>query len=165
MRDDITSIPISEVFEPRDGCPICRLRNTLEDRVVEYITGAAMMEPDVRIETNKQGFCIDHYRMMLKKRNRLGVALILESHLDEMEKRIYAGPPLLGKSAKNQAKAAGRPPAPASSAVSWIGPWSGCWPPSAACGKRKKISGSCLRSSRPCVSPIFPSWPKRPPKA
>ena len=75
MRDDITSIPISEVFEPRDGCPICRLRNTLEDRVVEYITGAAMMEPDVRIETNKQGFCIDHYRMMLKKRNRLGVAL------------------------------------------------------------------------------------------
>lgn len=45
MRDDITSIPISEVFEPRDGCPICRLRNTLEDRVVEYITGAAMMEP------------------------------------------------------------------------------------------------------------------------
>ena len=57
MRDDITSIPISEVFEPRDGCPICRLRNTLEDRVVEYITGAAMMEPDVRIETNKQGLC------------------------------------------------------------------------------------------------------------
>ena len=108
MRDDITSIPISEVFEPRDGCPICRLRNTLEDRVVEYITGAAMMEPDVRIETNKQGFCIDHYRMMLKKRNRLGVALILESHLDEMEKRIYAGPPLLGKSAKNQAKSAGQ---------------------------------------------------------
>ncbi len=106
MRDDITSIPISEVFEPRDGCPICRLRNLLEDRVVDYITGAAMMEPDVRQETNKLGFCIDHFQMMMKRRNRLGVALILESHLEEMEKQIFNGVPLLGKSSKKQAKSA-----------------------------------------------------------
>lgn len=106
MREDITSIPISEVFEPRDGCPICRMRNLLEDRVTEYITGAAMMEPDVRIETNKLGFCIDHYRMMMKKRNRLGVALILESHLAELEKHVFAGPPILGKKPQKQAKSA-----------------------------------------------------------
>ena len=49
MREDITSIPISDVFEPRDGCPICRMRNLLEERVADYITGPAMMEPDVRI--------------------------------------------------------------------------------------------------------------------
>lgn len=108
MREDITSIPISEVFEPRDGCPICRMRNRLEERVVEYITGAAMMEPDVRIETNKLGFCFTHYQQMLKKRNRLSVALMLESHLDEMEKQIFAGLPLLGKSADKQGKDAGR---------------------------------------------------------
>ena len=108
MRDDITSIPISEVFEPRDGCPICRMRDMLESRVVEYITGAAMMEPDVRIETNQQGFCFTHFQMMLKKRNRLGVALMLESHLDEMEKQVFAGGlPLVGKSSRKQAKSAG----------------------------------------------------------
>ena len=108
MRDDITSIPVSEVFEPRDGCPICRMRDMLEARVVEYITGAAMMEPDVRIETNEQGFCYTHYQMMLGRRNRLGVALMLESHLDEMEKKVFAGAPLLGKSSKKQAKSAGQ---------------------------------------------------------
>ena len=86
MRYDITNIPVGEVFEERDGCPLCRLRNQLEERAVEYITGAAMMEPDIRMETNKQGFCIDHYRMMLRQRNRLGVALILESHLAEVGK-------------------------------------------------------------------------------
>ena len=107
MREDITSIPISEVFEPRDGCPICRMRDMLEARVVDYITGAAMMEPDVRIETNKQGFCFPHYQMMLAKRNRLGVALMLESHLDELDKQIFAGLPLLGKSGKKQGKDAG----------------------------------------------------------
>lgn len=108
MRQDITSIPISDVFEPRDGCPICRLRDLLEERVVEYITGAAMMEPDVRIETNRLGFCFPHYQQMLKKRNRLGVALILESHLAEVEKQVFSGLPLLGKSGQKQAKSAGQ---------------------------------------------------------
>ena len=84
MRDDITSIPISEVFEPKDGCPICRLRDMLEERTVQYITGAAMMEPDVRFETNKQGFCRFHYGEMLKVGKKLTVALILQSHLAQV---------------------------------------------------------------------------------
>ena len=108
MRYDITNIPVAEVLEEKDGCPICRLRDILEKRAVEYITGAAMMETDIRIETNKQGFCIDHYRMMLKQRNRLGVALILESHLEEMEKQVFAGLPLVGKGTRRQAKSADR---------------------------------------------------------
>ncbi len=104
MRSDITNIPISEVFEPKEGCPICRMRNMLEKRMAEYITGAAMMEPDVRIETNRLGFCIDHFRDIMKQRNRLGVALILESHLAEMEQEVFKGLPLIGKSSKKQAK-------------------------------------------------------------
>lgn len=104
MRYDITNIPIAEVFEEGDGCPICRLRNTLEKRAVEYITGAAMMEPDIRIETNKKGFCYTHYQQMLAQRNRLSVALTVETHLEELEKAIFAGLPLVGKNAKKQAK-------------------------------------------------------------
>ena len=76
MREDICSIPISEIFEPKDGCPICRLRDVLEERTIKYITGAAMMEPDVRIETNKQGFCRLHYGQMLNCRKKLNVALM-----------------------------------------------------------------------------------------
>ncbi len=89
MRDSIYTIPISEVFEPMDGCPICRLRNTLEDRCVEYIMGAAMMEPDIRVETNKAGFCSHHFHQMMGFRNRLSIALMLESHLDYLKKEIF----------------------------------------------------------------------------
>ena len=84
MRDDITSIPISDVFEPKEGCPVCRLRNMLEERSVTYITGAAMMEPDVRIETNKVGFCRHHYGQMLKSSKILTIALMLKSHLAQI---------------------------------------------------------------------------------
>ncbi len=91
MRIDLTSIPIADVFERKDGCPLCRMRDMLENRMADYITGAAMMEPDIRVQTNKQGFCHFHYGMMLTRRNRLGVALILESHLAELEKTAFSG--------------------------------------------------------------------------
>ena len=88
MKEDICTIPINEVFEPREGCPICRMRDMLENRITEYITGSAMMEPDVRIVTNRTGFCYDHFAMMLTKGSRLSNALILESHLKEIQKNI-----------------------------------------------------------------------------
>lgn len=88
MKQDICSIPVSEIFEPKDGCPFCRMRDMLEDRMATYITGAAMMETDVRIETNKLGFCKNHFDQILMRGNRLSVALILESLLDNIEQDI-----------------------------------------------------------------------------
>ena len=84
MREDICTSPISEAFEENDGCPICRMRKTVENRILDYIMGAAMMEPDVRIETNRLGFCREHLGGMMKKRGRLPLALILESHTKEI---------------------------------------------------------------------------------
>jgi hypothetical protein len=42
-----------------------------------------MMEPDTRIQTNAEGFCGKHYDMMFNLKNRLGLALMIESHLSE----------------------------------------------------------------------------------
>lgn len=85
MKQDICTIPVSEIFEPKDGCPFCRMRDMLEDRMATYITGAAMMEPNVRIETNKLGFCKTHFDQILMRGSRLSVALILESLLDTIK--------------------------------------------------------------------------------
>lgn len=89
MREDICSIPVNEVFEPKDGCPFCRMRDMLEDRMATYITGAAMMEPDVRIETNRLGFCSEHFNQILARGSRLSVALILESLLAEVKGQVF----------------------------------------------------------------------------
>ena len=91
MADSIYTIPINEIFETECGCPVCAMRNTLEQRCIEYIMGAAMMEPDVRIETNRLGFCKEHLGMMLAQRNRLSLALTLQTHLDEIRKNILNG--------------------------------------------------------------------------
>ena len=81
MRDSIYTIPISEVFEPKKGCPICAMRDTLEQRCVEYIMGAAMMEPDIRIETNRLGFCTEHFEQMLHQKNHFLERLHTEGYL------------------------------------------------------------------------------------
>lgn len=89
MRNDICTIPISEVFEVNDGCPICRMYATVEERILDYILGDAMMEPDVRIETNKQGFCSHHFDKMLSRRGRLQLALMLETHIKSVGEGIF----------------------------------------------------------------------------
>lgn len=89
MRDDICTIPVSEVFEVSDGCPICRMKQTVEQHLITYILGDAMMEPDVRIETNALGFCPEHYNKMMSTRGRLQLALMLETHIKEISEQIF----------------------------------------------------------------------------
>ena len=94
--EQIYTIPVNEAFEAsRDdascGCPFCTLYNKLENDELELILGASMMEPDVRIQTNKEGFCRTHYDMMFVRKNRLGMALTMESHLHELKEDIREG--------------------------------------------------------------------------
>ncbi len=89
MRESILTIPINEVFEPREGCPICAMRNTVEQHICEYIMGAAMMEPDVRQETNRLGFCYTHFNELLKQNNRLSLALMIDTRLTSLRAEIF----------------------------------------------------------------------------
>lgn len=91
--EQIYTIPVNEEFDKsiadkNCGCPFCSLYKKLEQNELDLILGAAMMEPDTRIQTNKKGFCKEHFNMLLDGKNRLSLALILESHLDELKDNI-----------------------------------------------------------------------------
>ncbi len=94
--EQIYTIPVNEAFEasaadPACGCPLCAIYRKLEENELDLILGASMMEPDVRIKTNEQGFCRLHYDLMFVRKNRLGMALTLESHLKELQGEIKEG--------------------------------------------------------------------------
>ena len=94
--EKIYTIPVNEAFEasaadPACGCPFCTLYSKLEENELDLILGASMMEPDVRIKTNELGFCKTHYDMMFTRKNRLGLALMLESHLNELRREVDSG--------------------------------------------------------------------------
>ena len=47
------------------------------------------MEPENRIETNETGFCAKHFKQMYDTRaNRLGLGLILHTHLHEQNQKL-----------------------------------------------------------------------------
>ena len=67
--EKIYTIPVNEAFDAcaednEKGCPFCEMYRVLQEKELEIILGASMMEPDVRIKTNKQGFCRGHYEKM-----------------------------------------------------------------------------------------------------
>ena len=92
MKEHIYTIPVTEAFsEHKNHCPFCALKEKLEQDELEIILGASMMEPDIRQETNKKGFCKRHYAKMFNMKNRLGLALMLESHLEKLKKEVTTG--------------------------------------------------------------------------
>ena len=91
--EQIFTIPVNEEFDASRadasrGCPFCSLYRKLQRDEIDIILGASMMEPDIRIKTNEQGFCGRHYGIMLKKKRMLGMGLMLESHLPEVKKKL-----------------------------------------------------------------------------
>lgn len=88
MKEHIYSIPLTEALEENQGCILCTLEKKLEEQVVEYFLGPSMMEPDSREITNEKGFCKRHMGMLFDKKNRLSLALMLETHVKELEKNL-----------------------------------------------------------------------------
>lgn len=88
MKETIYTIPIHDAFSTDCACPICLFEKEQEAHVIEYTLGASMMEPDERQRSNEIGFCRHHYQMLLQNPNKLSLALILESHMEEIRQQL-----------------------------------------------------------------------------
>lgn len=89
MAEKIYSIKIKEAFSAKKSCPICALKAQLEQDETERILGASMMEPDIREETNRKGFCKNHLQALFAAGNKLPLALMLSTHMAEAEKALF----------------------------------------------------------------------------
>lgn len=88
MKEKIYTIPVNEAYDTDCECPLCFLEHRLEREAIEYELGAAMMEADHREESNNKGFCRRHFEMMFYGGNKLSLALVLDTHLEELRKKL-----------------------------------------------------------------------------
>ncbi len=89
MKERIYMIPVNDAYRSSALCPLCELRNAVENSSLEYYLGPSLMEPDVRISTNTKGFCGDHLQKMYGREiNRLGMGLMLHTHLVDLAEDI-----------------------------------------------------------------------------
>lgn len=108
MKEKIYTIPINDAFLMDCECPICAMKTILEKNAVEFVMGPSYMEDDIRMETDRLGFCKLHMQMIFDQKNKLGMALVLKTHVDrtnkEIEKRMklpVKTPSLFKKEASN----------------------------------------------------------------
>lgn len=83
MKEKLYTIPVNDAFAVDCECPLCTMKRTLETDSIEYTLGPSYMEDDIREVTDKKGFCKKHIGLLYKNQNRLGLALMLKTHLDK----------------------------------------------------------------------------------
>lgn len=90
MVESIYTIPLTDALDENGNCMFCYLEDRLEKEQIEYALGAAMMEPDFRILSNEKGYCRHHVGMMARAKKALPLALVLDTHCDEVIKKLKA---------------------------------------------------------------------------
>ena len=90
MKEQLYTIPLMDAFRSGDECPFCFIHKNLEQHAIDFTlgSGASYMEDDIRAQTDRAGFCKEHYRQMFVYGNRLGSALIMETHLKSLSKGL-----------------------------------------------------------------------------
>ena len=87
MKEKLYTIPIHDAFHEDCECPLCAMYKQLEEDALR-ITMAGYMVDDQRMESNKTGFCEKHIKMLLTKQDRLGVALMLDTHMENVIRNL-----------------------------------------------------------------------------
>ncbi len=88
MKEQLYTIPVNEAFESDCECPLCKMKSDLEKNAIEYTLGPSYMEDDNRAMTDEAGFCEQHMQALYLEKNRLGLALILSTHMQKTRKDL-----------------------------------------------------------------------------
>lgn len=80
MAEKLYTIPVNDAFDKDCECPVCEMYRKLESDALDFTLGPSYMEEDVRAMTDKTGFCTEHTKKMYERGNRLGMALMYQTH-------------------------------------------------------------------------------------
>jgi hypothetical protein len=113
LKEKLYTIPVNDAFDADCECPICFMRKILETNAIDFTMGPSYMEDDIREATSRLGFCEKHLEQLYKNQNRLGLALIMKTHMDKIVKDVekrsgnvkFSSPSLFKKKAEPSAVA------------------------------------------------------------
>lgn len=88
MKEVLYDIPVNDIFDTPCECVICAMKKKLDEDEVAFAMGPSYMEDDIRLTTDEIGFCAHHIKMMYYFENRLGLGLILQSHIKKTIQNI-----------------------------------------------------------------------------
>lgn len=97
MKEKLYTIPVNDAYSSDCECPICKMYEDIEQDAIGFTMGPSYMEDDIRMVTDKKGFCSKHIHKLYKHQNRLGLALMLDTHLKRTIKEFEKSKPASAK--------------------------------------------------------------------
>lgn len=90
MKEKLYTIPLNDCLNVEDECPFCFMEAEVERNLLDFVlgSGASYMVSEIREQTDKAGFCRNHFKAMFDYGNTLGNAWILKTHYMEMRKQL-----------------------------------------------------------------------------
>ena len=90
MKEKLYTIPLNDAMNAQDECPFCFIERNVEQDLLDFVlgSGSSYMESDVREDTDREGFCREHFKKMFDYGNTLGNAWILKTHYVKMNREL-----------------------------------------------------------------------------
>lgn len=96
MRYHLDTIPVWDAFGNERRMPPVRHKAKRRSHICAKLSGRLRHGADVRLEVNQKGFCARHFAQMLSLNNRLGLALITHTHMQQATGKRQAPAPRAG---------------------------------------------------------------------
>ena len=90
---------VHDAYSDPGECPLCLLERDAERTYLRSFQHSRVMEPNVRVQTNSKGFCRDHLGKLYDGENKLGLGLVVHTHLQYLRTVVEAELDSLLKSA------------------------------------------------------------------
>lgn len=84
MAEQLYTIPVNDAFDIECECPMCAMYRELEKDAVAFSMGSSYMDDQIREKTDKEGFCSGHAKQIYEYNNSLGMAMVLDTHVDKI---------------------------------------------------------------------------------
>lgn len=85
MKIVLETIPLWDALKKDTECPMCLLMKKAEEDSIAYYLSSAIMTPEVRVQTNRYGFCREHFDRLVKSGSAQSLALVMDTYYEENE--------------------------------------------------------------------------------
>ena len=89
MKYELETIPIWDTYTTNPHCPLCTLEKKAESTYIDFFLGNSVMNPEMRVQVNKTGFCPHHFTGLYKRgENRHGLGLMTQTHMKRVREKL-----------------------------------------------------------------------------
>ena len=64
MEEKLYTIPVMDAFKVDCECPLCKMRDDIENDNISFAMGPSYMEDYIRFETDEKGYCTRHVKKL-----------------------------------------------------------------------------------------------------